>query len=206
MKKFRIVLLLTALTGTLILSGCDGGKEQIVKKLSVYPFNTAIVNYNLTGTINGSETLYIKGDLTADYLATTDSALNETRLDLNLGSEIYKVDMDKMTAVKVRNEQYDKLLKMSPEDQAKQLVRSALGLKDDAAVPTPAGKKEVAGQTCDFYIMENLGSVCLWNGIVLQKEISMIGITNTKSAVSVEVDVDIAKERFELPAGVIVTN
>lgn len=51
-----------------------------------------------------------------------------------------------------------------------------------------------------------MGSACIWNGIVLQKEVTLAGITNKTTAVNISVDVDIPAERFELPDNVIVTN
>jgi hypothetical protein len=203
MKKFGIVLPLFALA--LAISGCGEG-ETVTKKLSVYPFNTAVVRYELSGAVSGEETLYIKGDMSVDQKFVTQGGADENTLELNLGPEIYIADLLKMTAVKVINSDYDKLIKLSPEDQKKEFIRAALGIKDSAELPVSSGTKQIAGQSCDVYIIDNVGTACLWNGIILEKEIPLLGITNTKTAISVETNVDIPKDQFDLPAGVIVKN
>ena len=143
MKKFGIVICL--LINSLVISGCTGGSDTTVKKLSVYPFDTAVIKYELAGASQGEETLYIKGDLTSDNKFVAQQGAEESTLELNLGNEMYIADLLKMTAVKVTNDDYAKLTKLSADDQKKEYVKKALGLKESAQVPAPAGKKEIAG-------------------------------------------------------------
>ena len=86
------------------------------------------------------------------------------------------------------------------------MIRNALGLRGTDEIPAPAGTKTIAGQTCEVYLIETIGSACIWNGIVLEKTVSILGIANDKVAVSVRLNTDIANDRFELPAGIIITN
>jgi hypothetical protein len=125
-------------------------------------------------------------------------------MELDLGAEKYIVDLDKMTAVKAENKDYQTLLGMSPEEQTEFMVKKALGLKNSTEVPQSLTTSVVAGQTCDVYQIPNLGTACIWNGLVLQKEISLLDITNKTTATSVKINTPIVAERFELPAGVIV--
>jgi hypothetical protein len=209
MKNFTFKLsLLLAISGSaLLLGGCADGEDAVTKKLSVYSFNTAVVQYELTGTVAGEETLYIKGDYTADHkYATLPDGGEENILDISLGAEIYTADLNRMTAVKSVNSDYEALLKMSAEEQKKFMIKKALGLKESAEVPSPAGTKKIAGYNCDFYLVENVGSVCLWNNVVLEKEISVLGLVNKKTALSILENIDIDKSKFELPAGVILKN
>jgi hypothetical protein len=204
MKKSNLLLVGFALITALILPGCDN--NAVTKKLTFLPFNTATIKYELSGSFKGEETLYIKGDLSASHKYVTQGDQEESTLDLNLGSEKYLANLIKMTAAKVKNEEYDKLVKMTKEEQLKRYIRYALGLKDSDEIPSPAGTKKVAGETCDVYVIENVGTACLWNGLVLEKEISILGVENNKKAVSLEIDKEIPKDRFELPAGIILTN
>lgn len=195
-----------ALAG-LMLGGCTDGQDAITKKLSVYPFNTAVIQYELTGVVNGEETLYIKGDYSAVHkYATLSDGSEENVLDLNLGHESYVADLNKMTAVKAQNNDYGTMLTMSPEDQKKFLIKQSLGLRDNVEVPAPSGTKKVAGYTCDFYLVENVGSLCIWNNVVLEKEIMVLGLVNKKTALSVLENIEIDNTKFELPAGVILKN
>lgn len=201
MKKFIAIF---GLLSTLILLGCG---ESYPKNISVYSFDTAIVKYEIKGASNGEETVYIRGDQRAihRYVEHVDGTV-ENKLELRLGGEDIVADLDKMTAIKVKNEDYEELSKMSKEEQSDYLIRKELGLKDGAEVPEPLMASTVAGQTCDNYEVPNIGVACIWNGIVLNKEISMLGIVNNKTAVNVQTDIEITNDVFELPAGVILKN
>jgi hypothetical protein len=204
MKKSILITLSFVFVSALFLSGC--GDDTVTKKLSVFPFNTAVVKYELSGSFVGEETLYIKGDLMSSHKYITQNDQEESTLELSLGSEKYVANLDKMTAIKVKNEEYDKLIKLNKEEQGKQLIRDALGLQATDAIPSSSGTKKIAGQTCDVYVIENVGTACLWGGLVLEKKITILGISNDKTAVSIELDKEISNDRFDLPAGIIVTN
>lgn len=200
MKKLTSFLVLISLFA---LSGCGDSYPQ---KLSVYSFDTAIIQYEISGISDGDETVYMRGDQKSSHRFVTTSGQEENTLQLDLGSERYVADLNKMTATKVKNQDYETLISLSKEDQEKYLVRKALGLKEGVEVPEPLTTSMVAGKTCKLYEVPNIGIACLWEGIVLKKEISMLGNSSIKTAVSVETDVEISKDRFELPAGVILTN
>ncbi len=199
MKKFASLFVLLSLFA---LGGCG---DNYPKELSVYSFDTAIIQYEIGGISQGDETVYMRGDQKSSHRFVTTGTQEENTLQLDLGKERYIADLNKMTAIKVKNSDYEKLVSMNKEEQEKYLVRKALGLKDNVEVPEPLTTTMVAGQKCKLYEIENIGVACIWNGVVLKKEINMLGNSSTKTAVSVEINVDIAKERFELPAWIILT-
>jgi hypothetical protein len=202
MKKFLLIPSLLILS-ILLINGCG---QNYPKNLALHDFNTAIINYELTGGTNGEESLYIRGDQEALIRLVSHGDKEENTIDLNLGNERYIVNLDKMKAVKTENEDYKKLLSMSKEEQREYILRKELALDENAEIPEPIGKSEIAGKECDIYQVLNLGTICIWQGIVLQKEVTMLNITDKKTAVSIETDVDIPNEQFELPAGVTVVN
>ncbi|MBD3156836.1 hypothetical protein GF369_03330 [Candidatus Peregrinibacteria bacterium] len=205
MKKIISFIGLLALAGvTLLFVGCDDASYP--NKLSVYPFKTALVQYELSGNTEGDQSLFIRGDEKAVSTFITTPGQEKNTFELYLGSTKYIANLDKMTAVKAANTQYTDMLELSPEEQEAYLIKKSLGLKESAELPEPIITSTVAGRECDVYDIPNVGSACIWNGIVLQKEITLAGITNKTIAVNVETDVEIPDERFELPAGVIVTN
>lgn len=201
MKKLSIIC--TCLLGFVFLTGCS---EEYPQELEVYSFDTAVIQYQITGAAEGEETLYMRGDQKAIHRYVVMGDTEKRTLELDLGSEKYIADLVKMTAVKVDDADYDKLRKMNSEEQEKYLVRKELGLKEGIELPEVSGKTRYAGKQCDLYVVPNIGSVCVWNGIILMKEVSLVDFVNKKTVVSVETDVKIPAERFELPAGVIVTN
>ena len=193
MKKFIALIL-----STVLLTGCL--PADYPKEIAVYDFNTAVIQYELTGQEEGDMTLYMRGDQKATYKATQTG----NTLELNLGNKAYLVDMDKATAVESSTDFYANLKNLSKEEQNIAIIKKALGLKDSADDPEAVTRKVVAGQSCDVYNIPNIGTACIWNGIVLEKEITMLGLVNKTVAVSVQTNVDIPPERFELPANVIV--
>ncbi|MFC1810011.1 hypothetical protein ACFLZH_00775 [Patescibacteria group bacterium] len=193
MKKF-----ITLIIALIFFTGCL--PADYPTEIAVYDFNTAVIQYELTGQEEGDMTVYLRGDQQATYKTTQAGNI----LEINLGDKIYSVDMDKATAVELPTTFYESLKAMSAEDQELAIVKKALGIKDAATDPEAITKKVVAGQQCDVYNIPNIGVACIWNGIVIEKEITMLGLTNKTVAVSIQTNVDIPPERFEVPANVIV--
>jgi len=183
-----------------VLVGCT---PNYPNELAVYDFDTALVQYELNGQTEGDATLYMRGDQKALYKSVRVAGVEKNTLDLDLGEKAYAVDMDKATASELPSTDYETLKGMSAEEQNKYLVKKALGIKNSADDPQPATTKTVAGQECDLYIVPNIGTACIWNGIVLEKEINIADVTNQMVATRVETNVAIQDEKFEIPANVI---
>ena len=202
MKK--ILLLTTSfvfVATALLLTGCG---DSYPSQLSVYPFKTAVIQYELTGGTQGDQSLFIRGDQKALHTFITTPGQESNTLELSLGKEKYIANLDKMTAIKTEDTSYEKMLELNAEEQEKYLIKKSLGLKENADLPDPITTSIVAGQVCDVYEIPSVGTACMWHGITLQKEITLAGITNKVIAVNIDVDTEIPAERFELPAGVIV--
>lgn len=204
MKKILSLIIIASLSaGAFLLTGCD---ESYPSQLSVYPFKTAVIQYELTGGTQGDQSVFIRGDQKAVQTSITTPGQESENFELYLGAEKYIADLDKMTAVKTTDNNYEKMLSLSADEQEAYMIKKNLGLKESATLPQPITTSMVAGQQCDVYEIPNVGTACMWHGIPLQKEITLAGITNKSIAVNVQVDAEIPSERFELPAGVIVKN
>jgi hypothetical protein len=202
MKKTFSLIIVTAIAASgLVLAGCG---DSYPSELSVYPFKTVVVQYELSGGTTGDQSLFIRGDQKALHKFVTTPGQEASTFELYLGAEKYIANLDKMTAVKTTDSNYEKMLTLSAEEQEDYLIKKSLGMKDSAELPAPVTTSMVAGQICDVYEVPNVGTACIWNGLALQKEITLAGITNKLVAVNVDVDAEIPAERFELPAGVIV--
>jgi hypothetical protein len=196
MKKFAIPFALLIL----VLAGCT---PDYPDDLAIYDFDTVLVQYELSGQTEGDATLYMRGDQKALYKSVRVAGTEKNTLDLDLGDKAYAVDMDKATASELPTTDYEALKGLSAEEQNKYLVKKALGIKNSAEDPQVATTKTVAGQTCDLYIVTNIGTACIWNGIVLEKEVNIADVTNQMVATRVETDISIQPEKFEIPANVI---
>lgn len=202
-KTLSLIIASVFVVSTFILAGCG---EDYPAKLSVYSFKTAVIQYELSGGTTGDQSVFVRGDQKAVHRFITTPGQEATTFDLFLGEERYFADLEKMTAVKTVDSGYNAMLAMTPDEQKAYMIKKNLGLKESANMPESLGTTMVAGQECELYSIENIGTACVWNTIVLQSEITLAGITNKVTAVKVEVDTDIPSERFELPAGVIVTS
>jgi hypothetical protein len=192
MKKIIPILALAAI----VFAGCG---ESYPSEIEAYTFDSAVVQYEYTGNVEGEATLYARGDQKATYRTLGD----KNELELDLGSKGYSVDMNKATAIEFANPDYEVLKGMSMQEQESFLVKKALGLKDSAEMPEVFTNKVIAGQTCNVYIISNIGSACIWDGIVLEKEVTIQDVTNRQVAVSVQTGLNIPSSKFELPANVI---
>ncbi|MFC1599672.1 hypothetical protein ACFL3T_01430 [Patescibacteria group bacterium] len=193
MKKLISII---ALVAAVFLAGCV---KDYPSEIAVYKFDTAVIQYEYTGSQKGEATLYVRGDQKAMYKTFGE----KSTLEIDLGEKGYDVNMDKGTAIEVANPNYETLKGMSANEQEIYLVKEALGLKDYAEAPVAALKKVVAGKTCNVYAINNIGSACIWSGIVLEKEVTIQDVTNKQVAVSVQTDVEVSAAKFELPANVI---
>lgn len=193
MKKTIPILALAVM----VFAGCG---ETYPSEIETYTFDSAVIQYEYTGNVEGEATLYVRGDQKAMYKTLGD----KNELELDLGDNGYYIDMDKATATKVSNPDYNVLKGMSAQEQEIFLVRKALGLRDSAEAPEPFTQKTIAGQVCNVYIISNIGSACIWDGIVLEKEVNIQDVTNKQVAVSVQTGLEIPSTKFELPANVIV--
>jgi hypothetical protein len=200
MKKFASVIVLISL---FVLSGCG---ETYSGELEVYDFDTLIVQYELNGATQGDETLYIRGDESALYSFVTRVEQEESKLELYLGETKYIANMLKMTAIDGENKDYIAMQDMMKDEQEAYLVRKALGLDMDIDIPASTISKEIAGQMCDIYEVSNIGEACIWKGIVLEKTISMAGVTDTKTATSIEIDAAIDGAKLQLPSNVVLAD
>ena len=193
MKK---TIAIFALVAAVMLVGCG---KSYPSEIAVYKFDSAVIQYEYSGSVEGDATLYVRGDQKAMFKSLGDS----NTLEIDLGDKGYEADLDKGTAVEVANPEYGKLKEMSMGEQEIYLVKKALGLKEGAEDPIASLKKVIAGKTCNVYAISNIGSACIWNGIVLEKEVTIQDVTNRQVAVSVQTDVEVGDSRFELPASVI---
>jgi len=202
-KTLSIVAVMAVVTSALVLSGCG---DSYPSKLSVYPFKTAVIQYELSGGTQGDRSVFIRGDQKAVHTFITTPGQEKNTFELYTGgNERYIADLDKMTATKTVDTNYNKMLKLSPKEQEQYLIKKSLGLRENTVLVEPITTSMVAGQKCDVYEVPNVGTACMWHGIALQTETTFAGIVNKVTAVNVDVDTDIPAARFELPAGVIVT-
>jgi len=141
----------------------------------------------------------------AAYKTLKEGEVKQDTLELVLGDTKYYVDLNENTALKAKNTEFADTKEMSDEAKAEYMLRKALGLSDTAEVPEKIGNSKYADQECELYLI-SVGPVCVWDGIPLYQEASLAGVTTAKTAAKVETNIDIPKDKFELPQGVVIKN
>jgi hypothetical protein len=193
----------------LLTAGC----AQKSGKVYPYPFETAKIEFKLAGSVNGERTMYIKGDNSVSETHVTEQVDTQEKAAnlefLILGDSYYQIDLDAKTAVKTANQLYTSMAKLPAEERMDYLIKSTSGVAtEEAANTTPKSQKEIAGQKCDLYDIENFGEVCLWNGIAIYSTIKVPteGVEYTTTATTIETGVQVPDSVFEIPADIKIQN
>jgi hypothetical protein len=167
-----------------------------------YDFKSGKIIYNSTGSMTGTETLYF------DNYGMLEAKETNTELDV-MGIKqktnskvimkdkwVYSIDMANGVANKMENPVYA----MFPEggdieNLGKKMMEKMGGKK--------IGSERVKGKDCEIWEIEKMGSkIWIWKSIPIKTVINMMGMNITQIAESIEVDIDIPANMFELPEGI----
>lgn len=208
MTQKKVQILVTSLAATaVLLSGCATTGED---KVYPYPFDSAHIEYELAGNVNGTITVLMKDGKSSHETAAIDQSTPEAPIATKLidaGEYLYQIDLNTKQGQKAKNPIYEQLKALPMEERMDFLTKLAVGVSADGEMPMPVGEKAVAGETCDVYEIENFGETCLWNGIPLYSRISIpeAGIENTNTATSIQINANVPDSAFEVPEDVTIT-
>jgi outer membrane lipoprotein-sorting protein len=207
-KKYLFLLLIISV----MFAGCTAATTPTgtnAGKVYPYSFDTAKIDMTMTGSTEGTRTIYIKGDKIANEIhATQKNGDQPNKMDiriLELGEDYIQIDLNAKTAIKTKNTLYDEMEKIPADFRADYLIKQATGNQaSGGTMPVKKEQKVVAGQTCDLYPMQTFGEVCLWNGIAIYTTIKIPdqNIENTTTADKIEINPDIQDSVFAVPADV----
>ncbi|MCA9402744.1 MAG: hypothetical protein KC897_03095 [Candidatus Omnitrophica bacterium] len=172
-----------------------------------YGLKSALIEYNITGHIQGKETAYIDGfgEREARYseytLKLTGQEELQKRYTLRQDDMLINVDLNRNQSVKFDlNKEIASGLDVHLT--AKEMADySAEGLKKMRAVHV--GQESVAGKMCDLYELPFL-SAKVW----IYKQIALRYVSNTRGfkvsylATSILEDAALGDDKFELPEGI----
>lgn len=180
------------------------------------PFKEAIIHYQLTGSEQGSETLYVRdyGRVRAKHRqasATIMGMTNKTAtLELTDPDWVTTYNLIEKTGEKMTNPQkiYQKeYSKFNAEERknfeknAKELGSSVMG-NFGAAVKQSSAK--LLGFDCDVTSVGGMSTVYLLHGtdIPLKSEVSVMGMASTNLATKVDTSASIPDTAFQPPAAI----
>lgn len=167
-----------------------------------YGIKEGTVVYEISGPQSGSETLSWKryGDLEAKHtdvkltmMGMTQETNTRTIMD---GEWIYNIDVDRNTARKMRNPVLERYQDVDLEKFGESMLERMGGRK--------AGSDTVAGETCEVWVNEGMGTeVCIWNGVPLRNVVSMGPMQIVQVATEIS-DEALPDKEFKLPEGLVI--
>lgn len=169
-----------------------------------YSLKSAIVEYKMSGMQTGTATLYFDefGMKEATYENTVMELYGvkvETKtVNYLMGYLQYSIDRINNTATKTKNTMLESLVENSKGDleEVGQEMFISMGGK-------MTGSEEMIGKPCEIWVLESLGTkVWVWKNIPLRTETNMMGIQIVKVATSLKENVEIPKDKLEVPANV----
>lgn len=202
MKKAPIFFSLAAIV-SILATGCSLQSQNVYP----YTFNTAHLEFEVSGMVKGTNSVYIKGDKSvSEFHGTQKDGSKVDSLFINGGEKLYQVDLNTKSGTTAQNPVYSELQKVTKEERMNHLIRSATGNAEMEAgkMPTPKEEKEFAGQKCQLYDVLKVGEVCLWNGLPIYSKVSIpdAGVENTSTAIKIETNIDVPDSKFNIPEGV----
>lgn len=167
-----------------------------------YEFKSGKVVYQSTGSMTGSETMYFDNYGMLEVKNTTATLemmgikqVTDTKVIMN-NKWVYTIDNNSGKANKMENPLYSMFPKGTDlEKVGEEMMKNMGGVK--------IGTETILGKDCDIWEIKKLMSkVWVWKSIPIKSEINMMGMKITQIATSVEVDINVSPDNFNLPEGV----
>lgn len=213
MKILKLFVGVLALN--LLLAGCSKADTKNPWDIKL-PFKTAVIEYSLKGTQNGTAILYVRksGQERAYYTEAVTKMLfvkmdNKT-LDLTTPESILNIDLKKKTAVSTPNpisknrNDFEKLTDAEKETVVKNVeLLKTRGFDIMGQGNTTKKQGEHLGQAVDVL---DANGMTIWTlkdtDIPVKTSVSVMGMNTEITATKISLDVDVSDDKFVLPAGV----
>lgn len=182
-------------------SGTDGSKSPMVKDRK-YGIKSAIIEYDVSGSQEGSRKLYFDnwGARQAEYSNTTITVGQFSKtanlLNINDGDWQYTINLDSKSGTKSKSS-----LKELKEELIGQQYFNELG---EQLIIKMGGKKlgteEYFGKECTIYEFRNIGmKAWYWKWVLLKSETRSGPVSIIVTARKIEEDVRVPEEKFRVP-------
>jgi len=180
--------------------------SQSLAGVKRYQIKSGVVEYTLSGTRKGTETIYFEnwGMREAKYtkaeLSVAGFSQKQNTLTLLDGNYTYNVDLDKRTGTKMETPLLKELSASNKDltETGEKMMKSMGGVK--------IGTEVVLGKTCDLWEIKNMKSkTWVWKGVPLKTHVSMPSMEMTIMATKLDEGASITADKFAIPADVKIT-
>ncbi len=171
-----------------------------------YLIKSGIVEYTLSGTRKGTETIYFDnwGMREAKYTKSEMSMMGMTQkqntLTLLDGETTYNIDLDTKTGTKMETPMLKELAANNKNltDAGEKMMKSMGGAK--------IGTEVVLGKTCDVWEIKNMQSkTWVWKNVPLKTQVNMANMQMTITATKFEDGATIPPDKLKIPSDVTIT-
>lgn len=155
-----------------------------------YGFESAIVEYKLEGSDEGTKTLYVDrgGYKFAEYEVIVKRKSEERNTVILIGSDMITFDYKNNSAVKMHNPAAYWLANPNRDwEETGENMLIHLGYEI-------IGQETISGKTCDIW-KNGKNKIWVWNGLTLKSQVGK----DVETATHIEIDVSVPVEVFEVP-------
>ena len=174
----------------------DGYEADVASKNPAdyvrYGFESAIVEYKVEGSDEGTKTVYIDmgGYKFGEYNVVTKKKSAKKTAVFLLGSDMVSIDFENKSAVKIHNPMAYLLANPNRDwDETGRNMLTKLGYE-------VVGNEVVAGKECEIW-KQGRSRLWVWNGLTLKSEMGK----DIETATDVKIDVNLPADIFEVPEG-----
>jgi hypothetical protein len=205
MKIPRLFTYALSLSLLLVINAASG-QGQGLAGVKRYLIKSGVVEYTLSGTRKGTETIYFDnwGMREAKYTKAEISAMGFTQkqntLTLLDGEITYSIDLDTKTGTKMETPLLKEIAANNKDltDAGEKMMKGMGAVKIGAEV--------VLGKTCDVWEIKNMKSkTWVWKGVALKTQTSMPNMEMTITATKFEDSVAIPPDKLKIPSDVTIT-
>jgi len=192
MCRVKIKLLVCVSFVLVGFSSCSVGDDW------VFPFSSAMIEYDISGDYKGRERFYIDGEKEAREAVVVATFGGEkmpvqSRI-VNTGPKRFFFLADGIKQSEKENVYYKDMKEMSFKDREYYYLTEIVL---DGAVFNRVGKSVVLGKDCDLYKVE-FGTLCVWNNVVLKKDVELMGSKVKMIARDIKIDVAVNPSVFKV--------
>ena len=168
-----------------------------------YGFKSGIIEYEFSGEMqSGTEKLYFDnwGMIEAKYLDIEVGIMGLTQkqktMTLLKGDSTWSYDYATGRLTRIKTPMWEGMKKQAQNGDLEEVGMNFIKQMGGEKV----GSETVAGKNCDIWDIPNmLSKTWLWEGLPLKTVAGAQGMQITQTATSVQVDVTVPKDKFEIP-------
>jgi len=199
----KIQSLFTFALSSSFLFAFGTASSQSLAGVKRYQIKSGVVEYTLSGTRKGTETIYFEnwGMREAKYtkaeLSVAGFTQKQNTLTLMDGGYTYNIDLDTRTGTKMETPLLKEIAANQKDltEAGEKMMKSMGGVK--------IGTEVVLGKTCDVWEIKNMKSkTWVWKGVPLKTQVSMPSMEMTIMATKLDEGAAIAADKFTIPSDV----